>query len=458
MTIDAHRSPNRARGNREVVRLLLADETQGQTGGARRKRPDKRVDGGAEGADAVNGDGAGEVGADGRHGRHNRRAGDDDAAAQGVGPGVVPDRLAEAGLHGVELTNLVVLLALARRHVRRKDELARRDAEKGRRRQQREKGRRVGRRDGRDALEVENEDLGQHEAQRERDGGRVDGGGQRGGEELIGARDEVLVVQLGAGEAQAAERPGERKGDSGRGHVDKGTAEGGHGADAVKHGNEPKGRRVRDKRDERDVDEVEVGDPGEGHLGHAPARQQEQLRRALGLRAQRAHLIARDGGEREAAGDEQRERDDLGGDEAARGRQTGQDGPVRAGVAADGALDLLVGRRHAGLALATLLGAGRGRCGRVLVLASLFAGGCALGRGRLGGGGGGRVLVLLGGALCGCALRGGGGLGRRRLGRGGRVGRGRAGLALDGFSRHCFLFQCEMSIEYRDSTFVALCV
>ena len=103
---------------------------------------------------------------------------------------------------------------------------------------------------------------------------------------------------------------------------------------------------MRDKRDEADVDEVEVGDPGERNLGRAPARQKEQLRRGLGLGAQRAHLVAGHRREREAPGEKKRKGQRLHGDKLAGGRQVGEERLARQAAAAAAALNLLVGRRR----------------------------------------------------------------------------------------------------------------
>lgn len=437
-----------------LAALLLANKTQSKTGSTGSKGPDKGIHGGAEARNAVNANSAGEVGADGRHERDNGGAGDDDAAAEGVAPKVPPDRLAKAGVDGVELADLVVLLALARGDVGGKDELAGGEAEKGGDGQQGEEGGRVGGLDGGDALEVEDEDLGEDEAEGEGDDRGVDAGGQGADEQLERRRDEVLVVQLGAGEAQAAERPREVEGSRRRGHVEQHRGDGGAGADAVEHGDEPNGRGVRDKGDEADVDKVEVGEPGNGNLGGAPAGQQRELGRALGAGAQDGHLVAAELGNGVGARGQEREGDELDGGEPGGCGQAGEGRPGR------GALDgPVAGRGHAGLALPALLGPGgggrrggrsRGRRGGVLLgrLARGGALGGALGRGAsaglcrrllLGGALGGRVLF--GGSLCGRAL-GRGGL----CGRGGRVGRRRAGLALDGFSRHCGCFLNEKGI------------
>lgn len=401
--------------------LFLTDKTERKTRGRRRRRPDQRVRGRPPTRDAIHRDRAGKEGAHGRHTSDEGGARDDDAAAQRVSPDVPPDSLGEAGANGVELADPVVLLAAAGGDVRRKEELAGGAAKDGRRGQQREKRGRVRRRHRRDAAEMEHQHARQHEAQRERHHGRVHGRRQRAREQLKRHRHEVPVVELragaagAAGEAQTRERPREGKRGGRRGGVDERACEGRRRPHAVEARNEPKGRRVRDKRDEPDVDAVEVGGPRERHLGGAPGRQERQLRGALGRGAQPAELVARRRRERDAARDEQRQRQRLGCGESGGRREPGEERSARIAGAARRLLDL----RAAGPSLATLLDGGG-----VLVLGGL--GGAALA--------GGRVLFLFGGALRGGAR----GLARLDRGRSGgcRVGRSRAGFALDGFSRH----------------------
>lgn len=213
--------------------LVLTNVSNTASGQDRSKDPNSGISNRTSRVNAVNGDRAGQIRA--HTGGHD---GDGSAAQEnlgldGVAPKVPPKGLAERGINGVKLLELVVFLGLARGDERGEEESSGGGSKGNHQRQGVEVRSLVGRVDGSDSGKGDDEHAGQDKARRQNNGDGVDGDGEDGNVDADETTEELAVVNLGVGLVDG--RDGSQQVDGSRGGNDfhEDSAHNSDGADQV---------------------------------------------------------------------------------------------------------------------------------------------------------------------------------------------------------------------------------